>query len=204
MVPENTEQTLQPEKPDYLDLESLVGLIEEPDRSKCRSILAEHGERFQVMPGSSHNHQAWKGGYHDHVTEVLNLANVLYEAGNSARPLPFSKSDALLVLFLHDIEKPFRFELVDGRYVEKPGLRTKPAKREFRERFLTKHGITLSDVQHNAFTYVEGELDDYTNKERVMNELAGFCHVCDVWSARIWHDKPASAEDPWPGAGRIS
>ena len=48
----------------------------------------------------------------------------------------------------------------------------------------------LSTEQENAMKYAEGELDDYTNQRRVMNELAGFVHICDVLSARVFHNYP--------------
>ena len=35
----------------------------------------------------------------------MNIAVVLYERLNSIRPLPFSLSDLLLVVYLHDVEK---------------------------------------------------------------------------------------------------
>lgn len=49
---------------------------------------------------------------------------------------------------------------------------------------------------------MEGELNDYSSKIRVMNELAAFCHKVDVHSARIWYDYPQN-NDPWVGAKRI-
>lgn len=35
-----------------------------------------------------------------------------------------------------------------------------------------------------------------------MSPLAAFTHMCDVASARLWHDHPLEADDPWPGAAR--
>ncbi|MCU0687543.1 MAG: hypothetical protein MUF34_35755 [Polyangiaceae bacterium] len=61
------------------------------------------------MQGSTNNHQAWRGGDLDHVAEVMNIAVVLFEQLSKKRPLPFSLSDILLVVVLHDIEKPWPF-----------------------------------------------------------------------------------------------
>jgi hypothetical protein len=112
----------------YLLMDSLVELIDEPARSGCRQLLSEQHQLFQSAFGSSHNHQAWPGGYFDHVQEVLNLAVVLYEALAPLRPLPFSLSDALLVLLLHDLEKPWAYEANEqGRPQRKAAFASKEA-----------------------------------------------------------------------------
>ncbi len=64
------------------------------------------------------------------------------------------------------------------------------AQHAFRDRKLKQYGIVLSAEQENAMKYAEGELDDYTNLRRIMNELAGFVHICDVLSARVFHNYP--------------
>jgi len=121
------------------------------------------------------------------------------------RPLPFSKSDALLMFFLHDLEKPWRIEVMeDGTVRNRPGLDTKEAFKKFREDKLVEYGINLSPAQLNGLTYVEGEIKDYSSFRRVMNELAAFCHKVDVNSARIWYDYPRfSGQDEWIGADRV-
>ncbi len=47
----------------------------------------------------------------------MNLAEIFYEQMNSRRRLSFSLSDALLVLFLHDIEKPWKYS-GDATYIQ--------------------------------------------------------------------------------------
>jgi hypothetical protein len=104
----------------YLTLEALVGKIDGSNGAACARLLVGNRRLFESARGSSHNHQAWSGGYVDHVTEVMNVAVVLYDALNTKRPLPFTLSDALLVLFLHDIEKPW-VRLAGGR---RPSVRS--------------------------------------------------------------------------------
>lgn len=137
--------------------------------------------RFERAQGSSFNHQAWPGGYLDHITEVMNIGVNLYGSLTTIRELPFSLSDALFILFLHDLEKPWKGEI---------HFQNKNDKRLFRMSKINQYGIELSVAQENALKYVEGEGDEYRSDRRVMNELSGFCHICDVTSARIWHDKP--------------
>lgn len=152
-----------------------------PYRDECIKLLEDNLYRFETAWGSSHNHQAWEGGYLDHVVEVMTIAHTLYFSLLDIRSLPFKLSDAFLVLFLHDLEKPWKKEL---------GLKTKAEKRKFREDKIKEYNIILTLEQQNALLYVEGEGDDYRSDKRVMNELATFCHICDVTSARIWHDEP--------------
>ncbi len=184
----------------YRTTEQILELIDEPNRSACKRILAENRTLFQTVQGSTHNHQAWPGGYLDHIQEVMNVGCVFYAGLTALRPLPFSLSDVLLVLFLHDIEKPWKYEVgPDGCLQHIAALHTKEAQHEFRARKLRKYGIVLTQEQDNGLKYVEGELDDYTNRQRVMGPLAAFCHLADVTSARIWYAYPS---DSWPGATR--
>ena len=191
-------------QPVYSSIERMIALIDEPNRSACQAILMEHEKLFQTVQGSTHNHQAWLGGYFDHVQEIMNIALELYIHLAELRPLPFSISSALLVTFLHDIEKPWKYELgADGHLQEIESLRTKSAQHTFRAQKLKEYDIVLTPEEENAMKYVEGEFSDYSNKHRVMNPLAALCHLADVTSARIWFDHPMEENDPWQGAQRI-
>ncbi len=191
-------------KPIYRRIEQMIKMIDEPNRFACAKILSENRELFQKVQGSTHNHQAWPGGYYDHVQDGMNLVIVDYILLDSLRPLPFSLSDGLLTFFLHDIEKPWAFEIGPGGEVQRiEALITKKAQHEFRAQKLKEYGIILSEDQKNAMKYVEGEFDDYTNKRRMMGPLAALCHRADVASARIYFNHPLEKDDPWEGAERI-
>lgn len=181
------------------DLDALVGMIPGASGRACARLLVDHRERLVAAAGSSHNHQAWPGGYWDHVTEVMNLALVLHEQLGRLRPLPFAASDALVVLFLHDVEKPWRYSAGSPD----PALEAKADKAAFRSKLIGSYGIALTPAQANALRYVEGEGSDYSSRGRAMGPLAAFCHLCDVTSARVWPEYPALTNDPWAGAGRI-
>jgi hypothetical protein len=185
-------------------MEELLAMIPGPSGRACERICADCGEHFRRVRGSSHNHQAWPGGYHVHVLETMNIARLLYGAMSAVRRLPFSLGDALLVLFLHDIEKPWKYEVdEDGTHRVKPELQDKSAQKAFRLERLDEYGIALSPAQANAMEYVEGEHQDYSNNRRVSWPLASFCHMCDVASARVWFDRPHPG-DEWNGADRTS
>ena len=189
----------------YLSIDALVELIDEPQRTVCKRILADNRTLFEKARGSTNNHQAWEGGYIDHITDGMNYTRHLYAFDSAfGRTMPFSLSDALLVFFLHDLEKPWRILVrEDGGAVSGSKFKTKESFQAFREKKLEEYGLVLSDYQKNGYMYAEGEGKDYTNTRRVMNELAAFCHKPDNWSARGWYDYPKQDGDEWTGAGRF-
>ncbi len=199
------------EQPKYYYLDEMVMMINEPNQSVCRQILYDHRELFQAAPGSTHNHQAWPGGYWDHVTDAMNWFVLFYGAIESTGRLDqlsgderITLSDGLLVLFLHDIEKPWRTRFEDGELVVIPELKTKAARKEFAQSKLWEYGIKLTPTQENALKYVEGIRDeDYTPDSRIMLPLAALCHSCDLLSARAFYDFPRN-DDAWTGAKRIT
>ena len=173
----------------YYSVEHLLELCRPWNREAFQRFVRENQDRIIERPGSSHNHQCWAGGYADHVTETMNIAFWLYST--SPRPLPFALADALEVMFLHDLEKPFK----EGKALRDPrtGIlyeATKAHRKQLRAELIKHYGIVILSEQENALRYVEGVPDsEYTPGERTMNELAAFCHCCDILSARLWHDK---------------
>jgi len=89
-------------------------MLDEPNRTACARLLADHRTLFATVQGSTHNHQTWPGGYLDHVTDAMNIAVVLYAQLSELRPLPSSLSDLLLVVYLHDLEKWFDYPAAAG------------------------------------------------------------------------------------------
>ena len=96
----------------YYSIEEMLEKIDHPvNRKPCLKLLRENDGLFKSARGSTHNHQAWPGGYWDHVQEVMNIAIVLYKPLDELRAHRLTLGEALLVLFLHDIEKPWSYEL---------------------------------------------------------------------------------------------
>lgn len=158
-------------------------------------------DRYRLAKGSSHNHQAWEGGYLEHLQQTLFLAIQLYPmVAKLTYGVPsFSLMDALVVLFLHDIEKPWKHCLLsDSADVEllkeaDPSDEdtigfSKENRRIFRDQMIQQWRLSISKEMEQALRYIEGENEDYSSRERKMNSLGAFCHTCDVMSARIFHD----------------
>lgn len=208
-------------QPQRYTLDELLDMIDEPNRSICWRLIAHHTKRFNTAPGSSHIHQNWRGGYRDHIVEVMNLVVIDYRAheplGRFAllpRERQFTLSDALVVLFWHDIEKMWRYKMdlegegeiifnPDGSFATNPDLDTKEQRTAFAAKVIEDYGVRLTEAMKNALKYVEGIRDkDYTPKEPLMWELAALCHRADLWSARGFREYPLKTGDPWGGACR--
>lgn len=188
-------------KPPYLSLSELICLIDRPARDGCQAFLGRHKQKMRESPGSARKHQPWPGGYLDHMCEVMNLAHVQFRLLESlGRPLPFTLSDAELVLFWHDAEKPWKYENGgDGKVVVAADLIEKDAQQMFRLTLLKEFDVHLTGEQLIAMRYAEGEGSEFSRDERKMNPLAAFCHAADVFSARLFHDHPSLEDDPWSG-----
>lgn len=191
--------------PLYHSIDAMIEMIEPSQRVIIKDIYTDNQTLFRQASGSSHNHQNWVGGYIDHVAECMNLAIQFYLSLNACRELDFSLSEALVVMFLHDIEKPWRYRITETGELETiAGMQDKAARALHRDETIARYGLILNKRQLNAMRYVEGELDDYTPTQRMMWPLAAFCHLCDVWSARGWANYPLPSGDPWLGSRRIT
>lgn len=184
----------------YKTIEELIDYIEGPIKTSIYQIYSQYKEEMLTKQGSQHNHQAWPGGYADHIVEVMNIARVLYHALKDHRALGFTVSDALVVLFLHDIEKLFPERI--HQYTEALGISRGQAKTQVRCELISGEPPflvweALTPIQYAALHQVDGEGDKYTNQSRIMTPLAAFCHMCDVASARIWYDRPSEDQETW-------
>lgn len=169
----------------------MLGDIADKNRAQAVALWKDLSAHLPKAAGSTRSHHAWEYGYRDHVQEVMNLAYILYERLDRERRLPFSLASALLVLFLHDCEKPFR-HATDEQLVHFPWIAQRPDKSDktFQRQLIDHYGFRLSDEEWNGLKYVEGENEDYIEGQRTQGPLAAFCHVCDTISARIWHNEP--------------
>jgi 23S rRNA maturation-related 3'-5' exoribonuclease YhaM len=194
-------------QPAYHSLEEMLDQLSGKNGEACRKLYQDYKTLFKSAPGSSHNHQAWPGGYADHITDAMNIVATLYDTLSLARALPFPKTDAMMVIYLHDLEKPFKFSFdKDGNLVDNPAIPDKAARAAKREEVMAEYGIVLNAEQANAMHYVEGIRDhEYTNERRLMGELACLCHCADVLSARMWYNHPLPAgQDEWQGSARAN
>jgi len=155
-----------------------------------------HRELLAHAPGSRSAHQAWKGGYQEHLRQAMMIIAHTYELFQKTgrlKELPeneqFSLSDAFVVMFLHDIEKPFIYAFDKDGSITHTREMTKQDRKAFRKDIIEKYGFILAPTMTNALTYVEGERDvDYIPGGRAEQPLASLCQVADNLSARAFYD----------------
>lgn len=156
---------------------------------KLYRVLDENKRIIYAAKGSQHNHQAWEGGYLQHVADCISIAIGIHHSMfvDMDWPVPFRLSSVILVLFLHDIEKPF----MQDRMAEDPEMPvwSKVQRMKFRSELCIHYNIQLTNEELLALHYIHGEGEDYSTTERKMNELGALCHAADVLSARVWHSR---------------
>lgn len=175
-------------------LRDLLGEIEDPRKDILLNIYTDHEELFHSTLGSSHNHQAWHGGYADHIAECLRINSLVYDALSTLRPLTFSKASGAIALFFHDIEKPFKY----GPKTDAECFRWQSqcadthqgdweaVKYDILTHFETQYGLSFTAEEMNALHYTHGEGNHHRKDARVASPLAAHVHHCDNTSARIW------------------
>jgi hypothetical protein len=93
---------------------------------------------FDVAQGSKIKHQAWKGGYRDHLEQCLDIANLLYK--HYSWHFPFES--VVKVIYFHDIEKMWKY--AEGS--ESFGLMVDKHKSRFYQEILPEEfGITFNE-----------------------------------------------------------
>ncbi len=153
--------------------------LQDPRREKILDFYKEHKGLIEQAKGSSVKHQAWPGGYCDHLAECFRIAESSFHTLSQIRPLPFTLASAVIVLFFHDVEKIWKYTI---------GLPSDFDKDRFYDLTLSeKYGIRFSAEERNALHYVHGESEaEYSPTERKAGPLAAFCHTADITSARVW------------------
>jgi len=145
--------------------------------NRSESLLKFHDKHVNLIlsaKGSSHNHQTWIGGYHDHLLHCFILGQNLYKLFKDNNvSLEFSFESVIVVVYFHDIEKIFKYN----------DMTPEPT-----EILLEKYNIVLDDQEKNALKYAHGEGSDYSKEKRVASQLAGFLHSIDNLSARVLYN----------------
>lgn len=161
---------------------------------KLQQILDDHQSTFDFARGSLYKHQAWQGGYLQHVSDCIQLANYMYDYRHNYYgetkdlwPISFSWASVVLVLFLHNIEKPF-MQMHMSLDSHMP-VWNKTQRVMFRGELIAKYDLKLTHEEIQALLYVEGEGADYNPEKRIMNELGALCHAADTLSSRLWYDR---------------
>lgn len=176
-----------------LKLRGFLELMQDPRREALLAIYDDYRDIFHHAAGSSHNHQAWSGGYADHIAETFRIHHAMWHGLSQIRALPFSYDSAIIALFFHDIEKPFRYGPLDHEECNKwraiggdDWVVWEDLKWAILEEMVEKYGFFLNKDEMNALKFTHGEGDKHQKNERVSLPLAAHVHHCDNASARIF------------------
>lgn len=176
-------------------LQDYIQKINDPRRDIIMAIYQRYHWQFHYAPGATHNHQAWPGGYADHIADTLAISEAYANAdkallATTGADLGYSPDSASIALFLHDIEKPFKYGPSDCG--ESNAWRERFAalqswelvKKEILQKLCAEFGLVLTNDEINALHYTHGEGSDYNGKMRRQTPLAAHVHICDTASAR--------------------
>jgi hypothetical protein len=178
---------------------SLIGYIQEITDEKLRAQLyALHGalqSLIETVPASIKYHHNWTGGYQDHVLQVIERAvglyHQLYTNEETMVPSDFRMDDVILVAYIHDLDKLFRYQKVkepkDGR--EWDYVKDYPAYDESAKvaTMCAQYGIILEDKHLGALAMHHGGWS--SNPNRTMSPLAVIIHSADLMSTFITNHK---------------
>ncbi len=162
---------------------SLLENLQDPNQEKLLKLYKDLIRQFPDAKWSSNNKHQWRDGwYYDHIADSLKFGKIMYDGLDTYRKLPFTFNDVIVVIALHDLEKPFKYTSYNQEYdyllaLDNHGIRDK---------VMEEYSITLSPVQQNGLDYIHGEWDHYSKTERIQWPLAAFCHSIDTISARIY------------------
>lgn len=181
-------------KENLLDL--IKGQIKGLRQPAILSFYHDYKDVLHYGAGSSHNHQAWDGGYADHIAECLRINFVTFDGLSTIRSLDFTIEEAAMALFFHDIEKPFRYGPVSHEecrvFQETCGddyEKLEKGKWNLIEMIENKYDFQLTKKEKKAIRLAHGEGDEYKKTERVSSPLDAHVHHCDNTSARIWPEQ---------------
>ena len=185
-------------------MHQIVQLVEMPNRDPIIDAYVQNAKKIARTPGARKKHQAWEGGYLDHVVYSTNYGIKLHNLNLEFGFKPdHNEGDIALVMLLHDFGKIVRYKRVEDcwDYVKNPDK----AEHDFLDKSIKDYGFQLNDIQKNALEFVHGEGSKYTPNGRLMLSLATICHQADVWNARYSPNNPLPhGQEHWLGAYRHS
>lgn len=163
-------------------VESVLSGLQDPRRDAVLRFHQVHRPQIEMAWGSKAKHQAWPGGYLDHIAETFRIATALYASLGQLRSVPFSLDGAMIVLYFHDVEKIWKYTT---------GLPVGFDKDRFWfHTLVTDYGLDFSADEANALRYIHGEPEaEYNPDTRIMGPMGAFCHAVDTLSARLWPEE---------------
>lgn len=186
---------------EYISQIQPVGLAEQ-----YLELYDAHPFHKEVCAGAKHHHW-WKGGLESHLCEMIGLGMDLMDLYPG--DFTFTKSDVIIVIFLHDFAKIWTYRYITPEerekksnkfkekqiftYVEGAFNRLDAESTTLLE--LSRRGITPTDNQWSAVLFAEGGFakahfsfqgrTSTGSTVNTVNHLAPFVHLLDLYSSQI-------------------
>lgn len=77
----------------------------------------------------------------------------MYDGLDTYRKLPFTFDDVIVIIALHDLEKPYKYSTNSSNYQSLLALDN----HGIRDNIMEEYGIMLSPEQQNGLDYIHGE-----------------------------------------------
>ena len=161
----------------------LLKELNDPNKDQLIALYRFLIQQFPDAKWSNHNKHQWREWwYYDHIADSLKFGKIMYDGLDTYRKLPFSFDDVIVVIVLHDLEKPYKYSSHNSDFKNLLKLDS----HGIRDTIIKQYDIILSSNQSNWLDYIHGEWDHYSKTDRVMLPLTAFCHSLDIISARIY------------------
>lgn len=159
-----------------------------------------HQSQRQLMfecPSSYRGHHKWEGGYLYHVYEVMAISLRLYQSIKSLDGHAFGSDDLLLVSYVHDLEKLWKYQRATESWKLKKGQVYEyiPGAVNFDEsakvvQVCAQYGVLLNDMHLEAISHHHGgysaSISSIHGYYRKMTTLSTILHAADQLSRFIY------------------
>jgi hypothetical protein len=159
-------------------------------------ILKNKHKMYYFSSARKHHH--WKtGGWSDHTAQVIKISIDLYKEISKYDPIKdFTLDDVILVAFVHDLDKLWRYvELKEPKEDQIFEYRKdlppyNESSKVVAECF--RYGIELNDQHIEAIDHHHGgysfDISSVYSKNTSMTKLSALIHCADILSTYMWGD----------------
>lgn len=185
--------------PNRFDIPKYISMIEDKDlREKIKSIYLDLRANMEYYPASTKYHHKDFGGHGDHTAQVMELSINIYNSLKESCA-DFNLDDVILVAFVHDLDKLWRYQQIKERKEGGPIFEYKELEVPYDEYSKTiaecfRRGLELKDIHIEAIDHHHGgwaqDLSSvYNYRSKNIGKLATILHCADMLSCSLWGGK---------------
>lgn len=196
--------------------------ISSPRKEQLKQLYDDHAERIMLMPasGTEHFHNAWPGGYVDHVVRVMDAALTIRQVWETfGATMNYTEEELIFAALNHDLgkigtEEAEQYIPNDSEWHRKNQgklYKNNPANSfmtvpDRSLRILAERGIRVSESEWFGIKLHDGMYDEsnkayyisYDVNSRLRTNLPYVLHQADQLAARTEYEKWVSITTPKP------